>query len=173
MWRLGGGDVTAKDHKTTERLILEEEFGGDLEAYAEYRAGPVTPAIKADPAHPWHHRKQCAKLLIDMPDDHRAPPHLPPLFTRAEVVEKLAISDSGFGNLGVPVYRKSGRWSMYNMEDVLAYRAVSSYIAVFRQKTGGDRPTGSRDQIAAMLKADFQTANGHPGPYYFPPRTKS
>ena len=161
--------TTRKADKTTERLILEEDFDGDLEAYAEDRAGPATPAIKADPNHPWHHRKRRAKLLVDMPDDHRAPPHLPPLFTRAEVVKKLGMSDSGFGNLGVPVYRKAGRWSIYNLADVLAYRAVSAYIAGYRKRTGGDRPRESRDQIAAMLKADYQTAKGHPGPYYFPP----
>jgi len=161
--------VTEKQAKTTERLILEEDFNGDLDAYARSRAGPAPKGVDRDPAHPWHHRKRSAELLVDMPEDHRAPPHLSPLFTRAEICEMLQVSDSGFGKWEVPPVRKSGRYALYSITDVLAYRAVAHYISGHRKAAGGKGPEESKDQIAAAIKANLQHLHGHPGPYYFPP----
>lgn len=168
--------MTGKGKKTAERLILEQDFGGDLEAYAENRAGPATPEIRADPAHPWHHRKRCAKLLIDMPEDHRPPPHLSPLHTRAEVVAMLGVSDSGFGKIGVPIYRKSGRWAIYRMLDVLGYAAAHKILSGERRAARRlDREPQKTDihRIATEFKAAMQTGSGYPGPYYFPKSFKT
>ena len=80
----------------------------------------------------------------------------------------VGVSDSGFGKWEVPPVRKSGRYALYSMTDVIAYRGVSNYIAGYRKANQGKAPTESRDHIAAMLKAEMQNLHGHPGPYYFP-----
>lgn len=162
---LGGG---GEDVKTHERLDLEEHFGGDLQAYAESRAGPATAEVRADPTHPWHQRKRCAIALIDMTDDSVSPPHLRPLFTRTEICAMFKMSDSALGKLGVPPVRKSGRWSLYDPADVLDYRSVRAYRDGYR-KASGEPPAGTVHQLAARIRADVMTEHGPPPPTYMPP----
>lgn len=157
----------SKKQKPTGRLILEDDFDGDLEAYAEHSAGPVTNEIRNDPAHPWHRRKKNAAALIDQPDDQVASPEFENYYTRAEVCELLRISDSGFGKLGIPSRGKSGRYSLYSMGDVIYYRLARSYISGFRQ-AAGKPPDESIHQIAARIKAETQTEFGPPAPIYYP-----
>lgn len=163
--------MSSDEDKTTERLILEGDFDGDLEAYAEASARSATAEIKADPTHPWHHRKRVAKALVDMPEDHVAPPHLRPLWTRAEIIEMFKMSDSALGKLGVPPVRKSGRWSLYDAGTVLDYLEAAQYTAGFR-KSAGRPPDETRHQIAARIRAERMTDAGPPPPIYNPEETQ-
>ena len=154
--------------KTDERIRLERDFGGDLDAYAESWAGPANAEVRADPAHPWHQRKRCAIALIDMPDDQVSPPHLRPLFTRAEICERFRMSDSALGKLGVPPVRKSGRWSLYDPVQVLDYKAVAKYRDGHR-KASGEPPAGTVHQLAARIRAETLTEFGPPPQTFLPP----
>lgn len=155
------------DIPCTGREILEHDFDGDLEAYAEFDARPKPDGVEDDPYHPWHQRKAVAKLTVDLPDNCISIKQCDPLFTRQEICQFFEISDSGFGKWGVPPRCKSGKYTCYSMSDVFAYYGARVYIQA-RKKHSGEAPPGTIHQIAARLRAEDQNEDG-PAKFWCPP----
>lgn len=142
------------------RRILEDLFDGDLEAYAEHECNPRPPGVDSDPHHPWHQRKQIAKITVDQPDDCVLPRALDKLYTRQEVCEFFNVSDSGFGKWGVPARGKSGKYVLYSMSDVIYYKLARDYVRGFQKVGKGNKPPQNIHQIAASLVAETQNEFG-------------
>ncbi len=148
------------------RRILEEQFDGNLDAYADHMAGPRPLNVERDSDHPWHRRRALALALVDLPDDCAPAPDLVPVFSRAEVCELLGCSDSGFGRWQVPERGRSGKYVLYTLGDVLAYRQAAAHRSALLER-GLAAP--SIHELAAAMQAEGAAAAGpirfwRPGP---------
>lgn len=143
------------------REILEHDFGGDLQAYAENYAGPKPKGVDDDPFHPWHLRVQHARETVDLPDDCILPPDVFAPYTRREICEKLDISDSCLAKWGLSPKGKSGKYALYDMSDAFHF-AVAVRLRADHRRRHGANPPESLEQMAARLQAEAGTEDGFP-----------
>lgn len=153
--------VTTSKIERSGRRILEEQFDGDLQAYAEHEARPRPADPDSESAHPWHQRLALAKATVDLPDDCMLPPDVAMLYTRAEVCQYFELSDSAFGKWNVPPRARSGRYALYALSDVFYYRAAAQYRQGYKQACG-KFPEEHLDQLVAMIHAEAAAGAGPP-----------
>jgi hypothetical protein len=148
--------------KAIGREILEHDFGGDLQAYAEDHVGPKPPGVDQDPTHPWHLRVEQAKATVDLPDDCLLPPDIYTPYTRQEVCQLFGVSDSALQKWKVKPRGKSGKWALYCLGDVLYQQLAMEYFRAYRKGSGGKSPPETLEQRAAMIRTERQYEFGTP-----------